>query len=332
MATTPTINPSPSAANTPDSGHFLVPHTHPYTAITGLRFGSNGRVEPVYDAADVYANNQLIALYNAATPKAAFAQTTVEPVTIQDAVQNEDGDNTANGRAKADEFLAAGKITKQEYDSITKEVAPTGTGTAPVSTNTASQPGSTFAEDTSFTYSTVLTPNGTTLGDMIQKVSFPRTIAQLSQGYPGMTPAQIVANLSALAINIWEPLKKQYPRAFMTNSFRHGASIGGGQHGTGQAMDVQFRGVNKLEYYDIAVWIGKNLPYDQLLLEYLPGKTVWIHVSFASPGLPNGGISISKTKPQNKIATLNGAAGGKFVVNLHKDIIANSGARDYPAA
>jgi hypothetical protein len=133
-------------------------------------------------------------------------------------------------------------------------------------------------------------------------------------------------------VNIWEPLKKQYPKAFMTNSFRHGASIGGGQHGTGQAMDVQFRGVNKLDYFDIAVWMSKNLPYDQLLLEYLPGKTVWIHVSYAIPNIPYGGIWISKNKPQNRLATLNGAAGGKFVVNLHKDIIANSGARDIPAA
>ena len=330
--TTPTINPSPAAGNSPSSIWTPTPHTHPYTAITGLRFGDNGRVEPVYDSADVYANNQIIALYTAATPKAAFAQSTVGPVTLQDAVQNEDGDNTSGGKEKAAEFLAQGKITKQEYDAVTKEVAPSGAGVAPPSTNTPAQSGATFAEDTSFTYSTVLTPGGTTLGDMMQKVSFPRTIAQLSQGYPGMTPAQIVANLSALAVNIWEPLKRQYPKAFMTNTFRHGATIGGGQHGTGQAMDVQFRGVNKLEYYDIAVWMAKNLPYDQLLLEYIPGKTVWVHVSFASPGLPNGGISISKTKPQNKIATLSAAAGGKFVVNLHKDIIANSGARDYPAA
>lgn len=332
MATTPTIEPSPSAGNSPSGIYTPVNHTHPYTAITGLRFGSNGRVEPVYDSADVYANNQLIALYNAATPKSAFAQTTVPPVTLQDAVQNEDGDDTSGGKAKAEEFLKEGKITKQEYDAVTKEVAPTGAGVAPPSTTTPGKSGATFAEDTSFTYSTVLTPAGTTLGDMIQKVSFPRTIAQLSDGYPGMKPAQIVANLSALAVNIWEPLKKQYPKAFMTNTFRHGASIGGGQHGTGQAMDVQFRGVHKLEYYDIAVWMAKNLPYDQLLLEYMPGKTVWIHISYAIPNLPHGGKWISNTKPQNKIATLSAAAGGKFVVNLHKDIIANSGARDYPAA
>jgi hypothetical protein len=58
-----------------------------------------------------------------------------------------------------------------------------------------------------------------------------------------------------------------------------------------------------------------------LLLEYLPNKTVWIHVSYAIPGLPYGGISTRRSKPQNILATLNGAAGGKFTVNLHQDII-----------
>jgi hypothetical protein len=86
-------------------------------------------------------------------------------------------------------------------------------------------------------------------------------------------------------------------------------------------MDLQFRGVGAHSYFDIAVWISKNIPYDQLLLEYLPNKTVWIHVSYAVPGLPNGG---KKVPSQNKLATLNGAAGGKFTPNLHSDIIVSS--------
>jgi hypothetical protein len=67
--------------------------------------------------------------------------------------------------------------------------------------------------------------------------------------------------------------------------------------------------------------MSKNLPYDQLLLEYLPGKTVWIHVSYAIPGLPSGGTVV---KPQNKLATLNGASGGKFLPNLHADVVAKA--------
>jgi hypothetical protein len=155
---------------------------------------------------------------------------------------------------------------------------------------------------------------------MIKSVTFPRTIAQLSQCAPSVSgPEAVVNNLAALALNVYEPIKAKYSNATITNSFRHNDPKS--QHGTGQAMDLQFRGVGAHEYFDIAVWISKNIPYDQLLLEYLPGKTVWIHISFAAPGLPNGG---KKTPTQNKLATLNGAAGGKFTPNLHSDIIVSA--------
>lgn len=317
--TAPTINPS-NSPSTSVGGHFLVPHTHNFTSVVGLRFGPDGRVEPVYDSADVKANNQVIALYNAATPKSAFSQSTVPPVTVIQAVQNEDGEDTSRGKAEADRFLSEGKITKKEYEEITKEVKPAGTGTPPSAVTVRGQDITPVSEG-DFKMSTVLTPSGTTLGDMISKVTFPRTIPQLSEGYPGMTPAQIVNNLAALALNIVEPVKRQYPKAFLTNSFRHGASIGGGQHGTGQACDIQIRGLSAHDYYDVALWMSKNLPYDQLLLEYMPGKTVWIHVSYAIPNLPYGGKWISQSKPQNKLATLSAAAGGKFLPNLHPDVV-----------
>jgi hypothetical protein len=317
--TSPTVNPVTSPSNTAAGPFPPIPHTHPFTAVTGLRFGPDGRVEPVYDSADVYANGVVIALYNAATPKASFTAPTVPFVTIVDAVKNNDGEDTSLGKAQADKFLAEGRITQREYAEITKEVKPTGDGVKAAPPKAGSDVDA-VAGDINF--DTVLTPGGTTLGTMIKQVTFPRTIAQLSQGYPGMTPSQIVNNLAGLAANIYEPLKRQYPRAFITNSFRHGASIGGGQHGTGQAMDVQVRGLSSNDYVNVAEWINKNLPYDQLLLEYLPNKTVWIHVSYAIPGLPYGGLSITKNKPQNRIATLNGAAGGRFVPNLHADIVA----------
>jgi hypothetical protein len=311
---------SPSTANSSTvTGPNLVPHQHTVNSIIGLRVNSaNGRVEPLYDAINVKANGQLLALYNAATVPGTFSPTAVPTVTISAAVQQNDGEDTTLGKAEADRFLAEGRISQKEYAEITTEVKPTTAGVAP----TAALRGNTVTvEGTDFTFATVLTPGGTTLGTMIKNVTFPRTIQQLSQGGPGMTPEKIVNNLANLAHNIYEPLKKQYPKAFITNSFRHGASIGGGQHGTGQAMDVQFRGVSSDDYFDIAVWMSKNLPYDQLLLEYLPGKTVWIHVSYAIPGLPSGGIAV---KPQNKLATLNGASGGKFLPNLHADVVSKA--------
>jgi hypothetical protein len=331
LSTTPTISPSPAAGNTPNGPFPANPvnHTHPFTAITGLRFGTNGRVEPVYDAANVYANGVVVALYNAATTEGTFSAVTVPRVTISVAVQNVEGDegNTA-GKAEADKFLAEGRITKQEYTEITTTPTPKTDGVAP-SAPVQGQAAAAVTGDISF--ATVLTPNGTTLGTMIKNVTYPRTIAQLSDHNSTVSGAQnVVNNLAALALNIYEPIKAKYSNVLVTNSFRHGKVVNGqkvpdpNQHGSGQAMDLQFRGVGAHDYFDIAVWISKNIPHDQLLLEYLPGKTVWIHISFAIPGLPYGGTSIRKSKPQNILATLNGAAGGKFTPNLHQDIIVSA--------
>ena len=317
--TTATISPVNANSSTV-TGPNLVPHQHNFNSIVGLRFGENGRVEPVYDSGNVYVNGVVVALYNAATTEGSFTAPEVPRVTVTQAVQNVEGDDdNVLGKQEADRFLAEGRITPREHKEITTTPKPAGEGVKPV----VVPPGKTSTEVTGdLSFSTVLTPSGTTLGTMIKAVTFPRTIAQLAQCSPAVSgPQAVVNNLAALALNIWEPVKAKYPNAFMTNTYRHGASIGGGAHGTGQAMDLQFRGVSAHDYYDIAVWISKNIPYDQLLLEYLPGKTVWIHVSYAIPGLPYGGISTRKNKPQNILATLNGAAGGKFTPNLHSDII-----------
>ena len=323
LATTPTISPSPGAANSPSGPFTPSAHTHPFTAITGLRFGTNGRVEPVYDAANVYANGVVIALYDAATTEGAFTATAVPRVTVTSAVQNVEGDddNTA-GKVQADRFLAEGRITAEEHKTLTTTPVPKTEG---VKASAAKQSQPFTPVPATITMEMVLTPKGTTLAQMIKNVTFPRTIPQLAQHSPLVSgPQAVVNNLAALAQNCIEPIKAKYPSMLITNSYRHGATIGGGAHGTGQACDLQFRGVPAHSYFEIAKWIEQNIPYDQLLLEYLPGKTVWIHMSFALPGLPYGGISTRKSKPGNILATLNGAAGGKFTPNLHKDIIVAS--------
>lgn len=317
LSTTPTISPSPSAANSPSGPFTPSAHTHPFTAITGLRFGSNGRVEPVYDAANVYANGSIIALYNAASTEGSFTAPTVPRVTVVQAVQNVEGDDdNVAGKAEADRFLAEGRITAAKHKEITTTPTPKGKGLQP----SQPVPGRDVAAVTGdISYSTKLTPNGFTLGQAIKNVTFPRTIPQLADNVRGLPVQNIVNNLAALAVNILEPIKAKYSNMLITNTYRHGP--GQAQHGTGQAADLQFRGVPAHKYYEIAVWIEKNIPYDQLLLEYLPGQTVWIHISYAIPGLPYGGQSVRVGKPINRLATLNGAAGGKFTVNLHADII-----------
>ena len=318
--TTPTIAPVNADSSTV-GGPNLVPHQHNFNSIVGLRFGADGRVEPVYDSANVYANGQVIALYNASSNPGTFASAAVPKVTVTAAIKNVEGDddNTA-GKAEADRFLAEGRITAAEHKELTTTPTPKTEGVAASKDRPADRPTAAVSGD--ITFGTVLTPNGTTLGQMIKNVTFPRTIAQLAEHSPLVSgPQAVVNNLAGLALNVIEPIKAKYPSMLITNTYRHGASIGGGQHGTGQAADLQFRGVGAHDYFEIAQWINKNIPYDQLLLEYLPGKTVWIHISYAIPGLPSGGSNIRKAKPQNVLATLNGAAGGKFTPNLHKDII-----------
>ena len=316
MATTPTPqSTTPGAGSSSAGGHYLIPHNH--------AAGTLSRQEPLYNPFNVFANGVEIALYNAATVPGTFTATTVPKVTVTAAVQNVEGDddNTA-GKVQADRFLAEGRITAEEHKTLTTTPVPKTEGVKPTAAKVA-QPFTPVPA--TITMDMVLTHKGTTLAQMIKNVTFPRTIPQLAEHSPLVSgPQAVVNNLAALAQNVIEPIKAKYPSMLITNSYRHGATIGGGAHGTGQAADLQFRGVPAHSYFEIAKWIEQNIPYDQLLLEYLPGKTVWVHISFALPGLPYGGLSTRKSKPANILATLNGAAGGKFTPNLHSDIIVAS--------
>jgi hypothetical protein len=98
----------------------------------------------------------------------------------------------------------------------------------------------------------------------------------------GLSIGEIACNLKLLTINCIIPIKNKYPNAIVTNTWRPFKGNPRSQHPKGQAADIQFRGVSKAAYYDIAIWIRENVTYDQLLLEY---KTTgsglpWIHISF----------------------------------------------------
>lgn len=101
----------------------------------------------------------------------------------------------------------------------------------------------------------------------------------------GLTAAQIVCNLKAVAENVLEPLLRQYPTAFVTSGFRGGT--GQSQHGRGEAVDVQFRDVTRGDrraYYERAQWVRTNIPFDQLILE-CPQGTAWLHISYRAGSL-----------------------------------------------
>ena len=103
----------------------------------------------------------------------------------------------------------------------------------------------------------------------------------------GNTEQVIIDNLSVLANNVLEPIKAKYPSMFVTSAFRIGS--GTSQHERGQAADMQFSGVAKSDYLDIATWIRENVPHDQLILEFKNTGTglPWIHISCKESGNRN---------------------------------------------
>lgn len=176
-----------------------------------------------------------------------------------------------------------GTISKEEA-ARTERVQPTGQSSGAAATNkapTTTDPGDVGTE---FPDTLQLSPRFT-IGKLTRKpnVAFDHPVS--APNVQGIPTKQIVESLKLLAINTLEPIYDKYPNAFITNTYREDSKT---QHGRGQAADIQFRGVSKSEYFNIAKWIRDNVPFDQLLLEY---KTTgsglpWIHVSFKVPQRP----------------------------------------------
>jgi uncharacterized protein YcbK (DUF882 family) len=107
------------------------------------------------------------------------------------------------------------------------------------------------------------------------------------QAQLGLTYGEIVYNLQAVALNVLEPIKKLYPNMIVTSAFRSAGNKSNATtspHPKGQGVDIQFPGIDKKEYYNIAVKLAKVLKYDQLLLEYKSTGSglPWIHVGFTA--------------------------------------------------
>jgi len=107
------------------------------------------------------------------------------------------------------------------------------------------------------------------------------------QAQLGLTYGEIVFNLQAVALNVLEPVKKLYPNMIVTSAFRSAGNKSNAvtsPHPKGQGVDIQFPGIDKKEYYNIALKLAKVLKYDQILLEYKSTGSglPWIHVGFAA--------------------------------------------------
>ena len=95
-----------------------------------------------------------------------------------------------------------------------------------------------------------------------------------------------IEKLKALCENILQPVRDHFGRVKVTSGFRSVElclainSSANSQHAKAEAADFECPGVDNAELAD---WIHKNLPYDQLILEfYTPGEpnSGWIHASW----------------------------------------------------
>lgn len=95
----------------------------------------------------------------------------------------------------------------------------------------------------------------------------------------------ILNNLTALCVNVLQPLRDHYNKPVVISSGyrckKLNKLVGGvsnSQHLTGEAVDLVVLGVKLRDVYN---YIKNNLPYDQLLFETSKNGS-WIHVSFTT--------------------------------------------------
>lgn len=152
-------------------------------------------------------------------------------------------------------------------------------------------------------------PSGNSIDDLILSQGY--TIKSVTRSpfvvfdYPlrsttaGLSVQEIACNLKHLTINVIIPIKAHFPKMVVTCTYRT-TSVGSAksQHPRGQAVDMQFSGATKKDYYTIAQWIKNNISYDQLLLEYKTyGSTLpWIHVSYNKNGNRNMVLTMMNDK------------------------------------
>lgn len=108
-------------------------------------------------------------------------------------------------------------------------------------------------------------------------------------GIDNTPPPEVLDRLIIVCCRILEPVREHYGVSFSPNSGYRchdlNKAIGGSensQHMIGQAVDFEVPGVSN---YDLALWISKNLEFDQLILErYTPGNASsgWVHCSIIS--------------------------------------------------
>jgi len=262
----------------------------------------------VFHSPNVFANFIPVALWNspaatgavsAAIDVAINSPSFAQESTVTEATEG-DADSPAAVDTQQQALVAAGTITQADLDK------GTAAATNPAATNTTPPPagvtegvtagtvavGGTVDETvlyvsalTGITYKvknvTKQPASSTEMG-----VIFPYDVATIAP-QNGMTVQEVCDNLRLMIINCFDPIKKQYPDAFMTCSFRK-AGVGSptSQHPKGMACDIQYAKASKADFYTRALWIKDNTKYDQFLLEYKSTGSglPWHHISFNKAG------------------------------------------------
>ena len=131
--------------------------------------------------------------------------------------------------------------------------------------------------------------------------------------------AEQVEKLKALCENILQPVRDHFGRVKITSGFRSVElclainSSANSQHARAEAADFECPGVDNAELAD---WIKRELPYDQLILEfYTPGEpnSGWIHCSYTE-GTPRASfLHAFRSEGKTKYKPIIGKAKDLFV-------------------
>ena len=184
--------------------------------------------------------------------------------------------------AQKDRLILSGLATKDELEDDKPVVIAE-------STPTSSQPAVVLPDKALL--NVVELPGNYNLSPNFTLDNMWRTVAVSPGKHPvraqaGLTYGQIVYNLSTLALNVLEPVRALYPKMIITSCFRQEEGTSRSSHPVGLAVDMQFPGASKSEYYDIAVKLAQVLRYDQILLEYwVQANNPWIHVGLGPRGV-----------------------------------------------
>lgn len=128
-------------------------------------------------------------------------------------------------------------------------------------------------------------------------------------GIPNTPTAEHIENMRYCCEKILEPVRAKFGPVTVNSSYRAplvNRAVGGSktsQHVNGQAIDFEVKGVDNKK---VADWIGDNLEFDQVILEFYTAgdkNSGWVHASIKKGG---------GNRKQRLIATKSKASGTKY--------------------